>query len=144
MAEDDFNRQNAPGIQQQQSGDGGMGQPGSPGNSAEGNGQDGDLDSEFRGSKLSASPDGDGHVEESDSDSDLAMQIREDMEVVDAEGEHVGTVDRCEDGQIKLTRNDSEDGEHRFIPLGQVDNVEGDTVMLRGSAGDEAFGQSGE
>lgn len=73
---------------------------------------------------------------------DLAMQIREDMEVVDAVGEHVGTVDRCEDGQIKLTRNDSPDGEHRFIPLGQVDNVEGGLVTIRGSASDQSFGQS--
>jgi hypothetical protein len=138
MADNDINRQNGAGTQQQ-SADGGMSQPGGarPGSSGESD------DSEFRGAKLSGSPDGDGHVEDSDMEAELAMQIREDMTVVDAEGAHVGTVDRCEDGQIKLTRSDSRDGEHRFIPLGQVDNVEGETVMLRGLAGEQDFGQSG-
>ena len=138
MADNDINRQNGAGTQQQSTG-GSMSQSGGarPGSSGESD------DSEFRGAKLSASPDGTGHVGESGMDSDLATQIREDMEVVDAKGEHVGTVDRCEGGQIKLTRNGSADGEHHFIPLGQVDNVEGETVMLRGSRGDQAFGQSG-
>jgi hypothetical protein len=87
---------------------------------------------------LAAGPESDG----ADEGSDLAEQIREDMQVVDASGNRVGTVDRCEDGQIKLTRADSPDGEHHFIPFDQVENVEGETVMLRKSAGD-SFGQSG-
>lgn len=114
---------------------GGAGQPGNQ----QRNQQSGmDRDREMNQSQSQNQQDGMGGGMDSDMDdnADLAMQIREDMEVVDAVGEHVGTVDRCEDGQIKLTRNDSPDGEHRFIPLGQVDNVEGGLVTIRGSASD--------
>ena len=31
-------------------------------------------------------------------------------------GEHIGTVDRVEGDQIELTKNDSPDGFHHFIP----------------------------
>ena len=46
-------------------------------------------------------------------------------------GEHVGTVDKLEGDMIKLTKNDSPDGNHHFIPLDWVESVEGDTVHLR-------------
>ena len=35
--------------------------------------------------------------------------IREHMEVIGADGVHVGTVDRVENNRIKLARTDSED-----------------------------------
>ncbi|HEX5847438.1 MAG TPA: DUF2171 domain-containing protein [Rhodoplanes sp.] len=48
--------------------------------------------------------------------------IREHMEVVGADEEHVGTVDG---GQIKLTKSDPvTGGEHHFIPLAWVDTVD--------------------
>ncbi len=65
-----------------------------------------------------------------------ASQIREHMEVVGADGRHVGTVDRLEDArQVKLTANDSADGEHHFLAIDLVDHVD-DKVHLRVPAGE--------
>ena len=60
-------------------------------------------------------------------------EIREHSEVVGADGLHVGTVDRVEDGRIKLTRNENDPGHqdhHHFIDLANVAGVEGDRVKL--------------
>ena len=69
-----------------------------------------------------------------------ASQIREHMEVIGADGIHVGTVDRVEGDRIKLTKKDSgaqvsegtgsHEGHHHFISLGLVAEVEGDQVRL--------------
>ena len=60
-----------------------------------------------------------------------ASQIREHMEVVGSDGQHVGTVDKVEGDRIKLTKNDPQaGGQHRFIPLSTVASVEQDTVRL--------------
>ena len=59
--------------------------------------------------------------------------IREHMEVIGADGVHLGTVDRIEGDRIKLIRADSGVGHeehHHFIPRGLVAEVEGDTVRL--------------
>ncbi|KQT86089.1 DUF2171 domain-containing protein [Aurantimonas sp. Leaf443] len=60
--------------------------------------------------------------------------IREHMDVIGADGVHVGTVDRVVGQRIKLTRKDSGEGHHKghhhFIPLGLVAEVEGDRVRL--------------
>jgi hypothetical protein len=59
--------------------------------------------------------------------------IREHMEVIGADGAHVGTVDRVEGNRIKLIRPDSGVGHeqhHHFIPKGLVAEVEGDKVRL--------------
>jgi hypothetical protein len=54
-----------------------------------------------------------------------ADQIREHMEVRALDGAHIGTVDHLEgDTQIKLTKNDSDDGKHHLIPLEWVDHVD--------------------
>lgn len=52
--------------------------------------------------------------------------IREHMEVVGSDGEHVGTVDHCEGPDIiKLTKNDpAAGGEHHYIPLAWVDRID--------------------
>ncbi len=52
--------------------------------------------------------------------------IREHMEVVGADGEHVGTVDHCEGPNvIKLTKTDpAAGGEHHYIPMAWVDHVD--------------------
>ena len=53
-----------------------------------------------------------------------ASQIREHMEVVDRQGQHVGTVDRVEGDRIKLTKSDSaSSGQHRFIEMAQVEEI---------------------
>jgi hypothetical protein len=59
--------------------------------------------------------------------------IREHMEVIGADGVHIGTVDRVEDNRIKLTRPDSGMGHeehHHYIPRGLVAEVEGEQVRL--------------
>ncbi|SJM33184.1 DUF2171 domain-containing protein [Mesorhizobium delmotii] len=63
-----------------------------------------------------------------------AASIREHMEVIGADGVHVGTVDKVEGQRIKLTKRDSGEGSHRghhhFIPLSLVAEVEGQKVRL--------------
>ena len=61
--------------------------------------------------------------------------IKEHMEVIGADGVHVGTVDRVEGNRIKLTKADSGEGRshqghHHFIEMGLVAEVEGDKVRL--------------
>jgi len=59
--------------------------------------------------------------------------IREHMEVIGADGVHIGTVDRVEENRIKLIRADSGMGHeehHHFIPRGLVAEVESDKVRL--------------
>jgi hypothetical protein len=56
------------------------------------------------------------------------------MEVIGADGVHVGTVDHVGGDRIKLTKADSgegrHEGHHHFISLGLVADVEGDKVRL--------------
>lgn len=62
-----------------------------------------------------------------------ASQIREHMEVVGSDGEHVGTVDRLEGDRIKLTKRDDPDRSgqhHHYLPIGSVASVAGDQVRL--------------
>jgi hypothetical protein len=59
--------------------------------------------------------------------------IREHMEVIGADGVHLGTVDRVEGNRIKLIRADSgvgHEGEHHYIPQGLIAEVEGNKVRL--------------
>jgi len=73
-----------------------------------------------------------------------ASQIREHMEVIGADGVHVGTVDHVQGDRIKLTKKDSgaevegaqgqHAGHHHYIPLGLVADVEGDQVRLSATA----------
>jgi len=63
--------------------------------------------------------------------------IREHMEVIGAEGAHLGTVDHVEGDRIKLVRADSGIGHHEhhhYIPRGLVAEVEGDKVRLSATA----------
>ena len=74
----------------------------------------------------------------------FADQIREHMQVIDADGNEVGIVDSCEDGQIKLTRESSENGHHRWLEMNEVESIDGDQVRLRAdgnSEGTAGFGQ---
>lgn len=58
-------------------------------------------------------------------------RVKEQMEVIGADGVHVGTVDRVEGDRIKLTRADSgTHGHHHFVSGGLVATVEGDKVRL--------------
>jgi hypothetical protein len=61
-------------------------------------------------------------------------KIREHMEVIGADGVHVGTVDHIEGDRIKLTRRDSGQGSHKghhhYIPASLIAEIEGDKVRL--------------
>jgi len=68
----------------------------------------------------------------------LLGQIREHMEVVGSDGEHVGTVDRTAGDRLILTKSDAESGgAHHSLMCTMIDRVEGDKVML-GMTADEA------
>jgi hypothetical protein len=69
-------------------------------------------------------------------------EIKEHMDVIGADGVHVGTVDHLDGERIKLTKKDSgagfeggsHEGHHHYISLGLVAEVEGDTVRLSANA----------
>jgi len=68
----------------------------------------------------------------------LLSQIREHMEVVGKDDEHVGTVDNVAGDRIILTKSDPESGGvHHSLSCSDVDRIEGDRVILDCSA-DEA------
>ena len=64
--------------------------------------------------------------------------IREHMDVIGADGVHVGTVDRIDGNRIKLTKVEGDEGTHQghhhFISRGLVAEVEGDKVRLSANA----------
>jgi hypothetical protein len=60
--------------------------------------------------------------------------IKEHMTVIGADGVHVGTVDHLDGERIKLTKADSGDGKHHYLPAGLVAAVEDDTVRLSANA----------
>lgn len=67
-------------------------------------------------------------------------KIKEDMKVVGSDGGHVGTIDGVEGDQLKLTKQDSENGKHNFIAVDMVNSVDGDTVTLSSTAEDAKAG----
>ena len=63
--------------------------------------------------------------------------IREHLDVIGADGVHLGTVDHVEEHRIKLTKADSASGHqdhHHYISRGLVAGVEGDKVRLSATA----------
>ena len=63
--------------------------------------------------------------------------IREHMEVIGADGVHLGTVDHVEGERIKLIKADSgvaHTDHHHYISRGLVAAVEGDKVRLSANA----------
>lgn len=63
-----------------------------------------------------------------------ASGINADMEVLAADGSHVGTVDGVEGDRIKLTRKDSPDGEHHYVDLGSVERVDAHVHLADGAS----------
>jgi len=64
--------------------------------------------------------------------------VKEGMEVIGADGVHIGTVDRIDGDRIKLTKKDSgqggHEGHHHYLSRGLVAEVEGDQVRLSANA----------
>jgi hypothetical protein len=74
-----------------------------------------------------------------DQESKMQMSdIKEHMDVIGADGAHVGTVDKVEGQRIKLTKADSGQGQHRghhhYIEMGLVSGVENGKVRLSANA----------
>jgi len=69
--------------------------------------------------------------------SDLSS-VREHMEVIGADGVHIGTVDHVVGDRIKLTKSDSGEGHHKghhhFVPGSLVAEIEGQKVRLSANA----------
>lgn len=61
----------------------------------------------------------------------LLGQVREHMEVVGSDEQHVGSVDRIAGDRIILTKSDAESGGvHHSLSCSDIDRVEGDRVIL--------------
>ena len=75
--------------------------------------------------------------QQAEQSSDDVSGIREHMEVIGADGVHLGTVDHVEEHRIKLTKGDSASGHqdhHHYISRGRVAGIEGDKVRLSATA----------
>jgi hypothetical protein len=59
------------------------------------------------------------------------LRIKEHMEVTHCTGQHVGTVDEIDDERIRLTKSDSGDNMHHFIPLDSVDKIDDNRIYLK-------------
>ena len=61
----------------------------------------------------------------------LLGQVREHMEVVGSDGEHVGTVDRTAGDRLILAKSDEQSGgTHHSLMCTMIDRIEGDKVIL--------------
>ena len=67
-----------------------------------------------------------------------ASEIKEHMEIVGADGVHVGKVDHVQRERIKMTRKDKEHGQkeehHHYVPLSAVASCDGGKVWLSADA----------
>ncbi|PYE51206.1 DUF2171 domain-containing protein [Deinococcus yavapaiensis] len=66
----------------------------------------------------------------------MMVHAKGDGQMMGAKGVHVGTVDKVEGSFIKLTRNDSPDGQHHYIPMTWVESVDDKAVYLSKSEQD--------
>jgi hypothetical protein len=68
----------------------------------------------------------------------ITDKIAQNMEVIGADGVHVGTVDGIANGRIRLAKRDSGEAQHKghahFIDLGLVADIEGHRVRLSANA----------
>lgn len=61
-------------------------------------------------------------------------QIKEHAEVIGADGVHVGTVDHVDGDRLKLTKTDSADHHHHYVPAGLIAEIEDGKVRLSATA----------
>lgn len=59
--------------------------------------------------------------------------IKEHMNVIASCGKKVGVVDRVEGEAVKLTKKDSPDGQHHFIPVGWIERVDSHVHLKKNS-----------
>lgn len=61
-------------------------------------------------------------------------EICEHMEVVAADGRHIGNVDRIEGDRIALAKSSMPDGQHHFVKLIDVEAIRDGKVCLNSTA----------
>lgn len=68
-------------------------------------------------------------------------RIKEHMEIVGADGVHLGTVDHVDGDRIKLVKADSgsHEGHHHYLSSGLVASIEGNTVRLSANGANAAL-----
>ena len=59
--------------------------------------------------------------------------IKEHMHVIASCGKKVGVVDHVEGGAVKLTKKDSADGQHHFVPVGWIERVDSHVHLKKNS-----------
>ncbi|MFT3883332.1 MAG: DUF2171 domain-containing protein [Gemmatales bacterium] len=59
--------------------------------------------------------------------------IKDHMDVIASCGKKIGRVDHDEGDAIKLTKSDSPDGQHHYIPKNWVDHVDSHVHLSRNS-----------
>ena len=59
------------------------------------------------------------------------LRIKQHMEITDSNGQHVGTVDEVKDDRIKLTRTDSGDNMHHYLPVDAINRIEDNRIYLK-------------
>ena len=59
--------------------------------------------------------------------------IKEHMNVIASCGKKVGVVDQLEGNTIKLTKKDSPDGQHHFIPVAWIERVDSHVHLTKNS-----------
>ena len=59
--------------------------------------------------------------------------IKDGMDVIASCGKKVGVVDRVEGSAIKLTRKDSPDDQHHFVPVGWIARVDSHVHLSKNS-----------
>lgn len=62
------------------------------------------------------------------------MRIKEHMEIVNSQGQHIGTVDEVDGDDIKLTKSDSSDNMHHRIPVDDVEKIDDNRICLKSTA----------
>ena len=68
-------------------------------------------------------------------------RIREHMEIIGADGVHVGTVDQVDGERIKLIKADSgsHSHHHHYVSVGLVADIEGDKIRLSANGENAVF-----
>lgn len=72
----------------------------------------------------------------------MQHRIHENMEVIGADGVHVGTVDRLEGNRIKLKKADNPESHkdhHHYVDLGLVASIESDECVRLSANADVAI-----
>lgn len=72
-----------------------------------------------------------------------ASQIKEHMEVVGADGVHVGIVDHLDGDRVKLARKDPEHGierdHHHYVPLANFSSIDQGKLWLSSNASEASI-----